>query len=106
VRTALVTALAACAECNSRPGLLRFLAGLSWDELQYIAEFLGAAILDSAGFGAGSREQLAGSVAAFERSRTAGRRLCPAVARDHEHKMLVLLEYLCMAVLGNESLMV
>ena len=79
MRTTLVAALAACAESKVRARARKFLSGLSADELQFIAEYLGARILQSA-------EQ----------------NLCedwPVAARggrspDRDHKMIVLAEYL------------
>jgi hypothetical protein len=53
----------------------RFLQGLSSDELQFIAEYLGACILESAGPGQGSTGY------------------CQETP-DQDHKMILLLEYL------------
>jgi hypothetical protein len=49
VRSALVTALLACSDSSLRVKARRFLQGLSSDELQFIAEYLGACILESNG---------------------------------------------------------
>ena len=46
MRKVLVGALASCADTPSRANARRFLRGLSSDELQFIAEFLGACILE------------------------------------------------------------
>ena len=45
----MVAALAACAHSPDKAAVRRFLRGLSSDELQYIAGFLGERILESAG---------------------------------------------------------
>jgi hypothetical protein len=68
--------LAACA--NNRPSrwrTRRFLTGLSSDELQFIAEYLGSRILDSSG-------------------RSLRAQSAPPGSRDLEHKMILLLEFL------------
>jgi hypothetical protein len=72
---------------------------LATDELQYIAEFLGACILESGGQCRGSRTQLAEAIKQFERNRhrttvDAGLRSLDPL-QDQEHKMILLLEYLC-----------
>ncbi len=73
-RQELLAALADCAHGPFRQEARRFLGGLSADEMQFIAEFMGARIL-----------------------------ACPAPctreirlrrAPDRDHKLLVLLEYL------------
>jgi hypothetical protein len=49
VRNSLVAALVACADQRMKSKARRFLAGLSSDELQFIAGFLGSCILESQG---------------------------------------------------------
>ena len=88
MRSALVTALVSCADVPFRPRARRFLLGLSSDELQFIAEFLGACMLECAQRTACSRAQLAERIAEFE---VAGNH--PTADRDH--KMILLLEFLC-----------
>jgi hypothetical protein len=66
--------------------------GLSSDELQFIAEFLGACILESTEKGRYSRSELAERIAQFQRGR---RRCSPGCSEDQDHKMILLLEYLC-----------
>ena len=92
MRTALVQALCACV-CDRKRGMARrFLQGLSADELQYIAEFLGSCILDHRSQTECTRGQLAQGIAQFERFRRSA-----AGIRDHcddDHKMILLLEYL------------
>lgn len=91
MRDSLVAALIACADQPSKPKARRFLAGLSADELQFIAEFLGSCILDSQEPRSLSRPALAERVARFQLVQSCRR---PARSNDREHKMLVLLEYL------------
>jgi hypothetical protein len=66
--------------------------GLSSDELQFIAEFLGASILESTEKGRCSRSELAERIAQFQRGRLG---CCPGCSEDQDHKMILLLEYLC-----------
>ena len=71
---------------------------MATDELQYIAEFLGSCILESGWRCYSSRTQLAEAIKQFDRSRRdAGCRGLPDRCRDQdqEHKMILLLEYLC-----------
>ena len=49
MRKSLVAALAASVDLPRRSKARRFLSGLSLDELQFIAGFMGSRILDSAG---------------------------------------------------------
>jgi hypothetical protein len=92
VRTALVAALISCAEeplqCETR----RFLMGLSRDELQFLAEFLGSSILDWSARRPCSRAQLAARIAEFQRTRACGG---AELSADRDHKMILLLEFLC-----------
>lgn len=93
MNTALVDALSAWAEARRRKKARRFLEGLSADELQYIADFLGACILESA---AGSAyAQVDDAVAAFGASRSQASQppLC-GILNDREHKAILLLEFL------------
>ena len=91
MRTTLVAALIACADTSLKPKARRFLLGLSSDELQFIAEFIGACILESSGQCDGSRSQLAARIAEFQRANA------PRTAHsgDRDHKSILLLEFLC-----------
>jgi hypothetical protein len=91
LRRALISAIAVCAAQRFQKKAREFLHGLSTDELQYIAEFLGACVLESLGRSALSRRELADGIAQFEQVRRAR----AACLGDQEHKMIVLLEYLC-----------
>ena len=92
MQRALVAALISCAEGPIQPQVRRFLQGLSSDELQFIAEFLGASILESSRTCRCSRAQLAERIAQFQQGRAACAH-CPS--EDQEHKMILLLEFLC-----------
>jgi hypothetical protein len=93
VRSALVTALAAAADSSQRNHARKFLQGLSGDELQYIADFLGACILEASGNCLCSRSHLADRITEFQQARG----ICPLTAQsasDQDHKMILVLEYL------------
>lgn len=77
-RQDLVTALIACTGAPFRAKARRFASGLSSDELQFIAEYLGSCILEAANDCCCSPAALAARL--------------PAADRDH--KMILLLEYL------------
>ena|SRR6516165_12603347 len=87
-RQDLVTALTACTENPFRTKARRFLIGLSADELQFIAEFIGSLILQSEERCRCSRAELAERIAEFQRARQQHSSL-------DDHKMILLLEYLC-----------
>jgi|SRR4051794_34007205 hypothetical protein len=94
LRQDLVAALAACADCRAQARARTFLSGLSADELQFIADFQAACILESSRCHRCSREQLAARIADFQRSRGA--------TSDQDHKMILLLEYLCRSGMQEE----
>ena len=96
-RQDLVTALTACTENPFRAKARRFLIGLSADELQFIAEFLGALILEPADPCGCSRAELAQRIADFQRAR-------PRHSSLDDHKMILLLEYLCRSGLQRVAL--
>ncbi|MGA2736462.1 MAG: hypothetical protein ABSG65_03315 [Bryobacteraceae bacterium] len=91
MKRALISAITVCAERRFQKKARKFLHGLSTDELQYIAEFLGACVLESLGRSAATRRELADGIAQFEQFRPA-RAENPS---DQQHKMILLLEYLC-----------
>lgn len=82
MRTSLVSALCACAGDRQKRKARRFLEGLSADELQYIADFLGACILESGCGCTSSPSRMAESIAS-------GRCL-----EYRDHNMILLREYL------------
>ena len=106
MRTSLVAALSECVDHRKRRNARRFLQGLSADELQYIAEFLGACILDSPGPRECSRKQLAECIAEFECRRRQNSSCAnrPRPLLDQDHKMILLLEYLCRSGLTQYSI--
>jgi hypothetical protein len=85
-RNTLVTALAACSDGGLKARARRFLMGLSGDELQFIAEFLGACIVESSHDL--SRAAQTVEVHQWRMARASLRR------SDHEHKMILLREFL------------
>jgi len=101
VRPALVTALASCADISLQSKTRHFLLGLSADELEFIAEYLGSCILESTRQCRCSRAQLARRIAEFQQARPG----CPRVrSSDQEHKMILLLEFLCRSGMQQFSL--
>jgi hypothetical protein len=96
-----LTALAAYADQSQQLWARRFLLGLSADELQFIAEFLGASILDPAEPRRPSRAEMAERIEKFQRSRRPSRKVRRTPSRDEEHKMILLLEYLCRGAVRN-----
>jgi len=101
VRETLVAALVSCANRSLKSRSRRFLAGLSRDEMQFIAEFLGCCILETARRPVCSRAQLAEAIADFQRTR---RGLGGSCSEDQEHKMILLLEYLCCSGIERVSM--
>ena len=89
MRSALVAALVSCVDSPHKSQARRFVEGLSSDELEFIAEFLGACVLDSPGKSHASRAQWAERITRYQLV-SAGCR-----SADQEHKMILLLEYLC-----------
>ncbi|HXA52841.1 MAG TPA: hypothetical protein VNV86_21135 [Candidatus Acidoferrum sp.] len=85
-RNTMILALSACAETGVRTRARRFLSGLSSDELQFLAEFVGACILESSG-------DATSAIATLQWRHCQGAE--PDLLRhDREHKMLVLREFL------------
>ena len=108
-KSALVCALIACLENSQKRPTRRFLQGLATDELQYIAEFLGACILESGGQCRGSRGQVAEAIKQFERNRHGAGDSGPRSQeplQDQEHKMILLLEYLCRSGMTQQAMSV
>ena len=92
MRNTLVAALVDCADRPRKLRARRFLAGLSADELQFIAEFFGTCILVASDGNGQSRTELAVFIAQVQQTRSCCRSLRSA---DREHKTILLLEYLC-----------
>jgi hypothetical protein len=91
VRRALVAALASCADATLRPRTRRFLAGLSCDELQFLAEFVGASILECGCWYPRRRSQVSLGIGEFQKVRRAR---CHAASADQDHKVILLREFL------------
>jgi hypothetical protein len=87
LRAVLISAITMCAGERFQKKARKFLQGLSRDELQYIAEFLGACILDS------------DCIAAFAQIDRAS----ADCFGDREHKMILLREYLRRSQLTHDS---
>ena len=98
-----------------RESTQRFLEGLSTDELEYIAEYLGCRLLDPDVEALHcDRNRLALDVERFQFSRHAptlafpdgagGTQVAVRNRPDIAHKMILLLEYLTMSELGEEPL--
>jgi hypothetical protein len=85
-RQDLVAALIACADAPFRASARRFVSGLSAEELRFIADYLGACILESFGCHC-SRHELAQRIAEFQRMRQS--------IGDRDHQSILLLEFLC-----------
>jgi len=92
VRDTLLSALTGCADKSRRPLARRFLVGLSADELQFIAEFLGACLLEPSLECRNSRAELGDRISRFQTLRGG---FAPCASEDEQHKMILLLEYLC-----------
>ena len=90
MRSALIAALVARAESSLKSRVRRFLRGLSCDELQFIASFLGACILESTAKLHGERF-ISGEVFEFQRRQGVSDR----GSEDRDLKMILLMEYLC-----------
>ena len=85
MRSALVAALSDCADGPFRVKVRRYLQGLSADELQFIAAFWGACVLEADG-PANDRADLARRMSQIQSQSTPN--------YDGDHKMILLMEYL------------
>ena len=88
-RAALLSALASSTENSIR--VQSFLEGLSADELAYIADFLGAGLLDPQLQPGSSRNMTARRIERFQQLNAAG---SGRQGDQTSHKMILLLEYL------------
>ena len=94
MRRAFVAALASCADSSLRSKTRRFLAGLSFDELQFLAEFLGASILECDCRRPRNRAHLSIRIGEFRKAR---RPRGGAAVADQDHKIIILREFLCLS---------
>lgn len=101
MEAALLAALVSCAE--DRAAARNFLLGLSYDELQFIAGFLGASILEAEEKRRCSRAQLAREISEYQRMRVGG---AVEASQDLDHKMILLLEFLCRSGLQQAAVAV
>jgi hypothetical protein len=100
-RNSLVAALVAWADESLRTNARRFLAGLSSDELLFIAGFLGSCILESQAGCARNRTEVVERIQQFQQVRADRARMR---ASDQELKMILVLEYLCQSGVQRLSL--
>jgi hypothetical protein len=96
MKTVLVKSLSSLAPDPQRRKARQFLLGLSTDELQYIAEFLGSCILESEQPRQWTRAQLSHAIQRFDQSQKHS-------VSDRQHKMILLLEFLCRCQTGAPS---
>ena len=87
MKTVLVSSLCSMISVEHRRKARQFLLGLSTDELQYIAEFLGACILESEKPARWTRSQMTLGIQRFDERRH-------SLPADRQHKMILLLEFL------------
>src|ERR1700685_778734 len=99
MRSALVAALVSCTDGPQRSHARRFVEGLSADELRFIAEFLGACVLDSAGKPC-CRAQWAERITHYRQASE------ESSCADWGHKMILLLEFLCRTQAVNSQLFI
>ncbi len=98
-RASLVTAISATSTSGRREAARRFLEGLSTDELQYIAAYFGARLLEPGPNGSEqSRDEMAHQIEQYEGKRKTpqrsnGSKISPE-SYTVSHRMIVLLEYL------------
>ena len=100
MRSVLINALIGCTDRSRRSRSRRFLQGLSRDELQFIAEYLGCCILESPACCQCSRSELARQVTEFEACRYHDQACDAQQEADSGHKMILLLEFLCHGGIG------
>jgi hypothetical protein len=96
MKTILVRSLCAMVSDKQRRKARQFLLGLSTDELQYIAEFLGSSILESERPYQWTRAQLTRWIQRFDQGQKHS-------ISDRQHKMILLLEFLCRCDIGSAS---
>ena len=94
MKSILVKSLCVVVPDQQRRKARQFLLGLSTDELQYIAEFLGSCILESEQPYRWTRPQLRHGIQRFDETQKRS-------AADREHKMILLMEFLCRCGIGT-----
>ena len=94
MKNILVKSLTSMVPAEQNRKARQFLLGLSTDELQYIAEFFGSCVLESEKPYQWTRAQLSQSIQRFDR--------CKKISvADRQHKMILLLEFLCRCNMGS-----
>jgi hypothetical protein len=98
-RASLVNAISSMSTSGHREAARRFLEGLSADELQYIAAYFGARLLEPRPNGTEqSRNEVAHQIERYEGKRKTPQRSngskVPPESNTVSHRMIVLLEYL------------
>ena len=97
MKSILVKSLSSMVPCEQKRKARQFLLGLSTDELQYIAEFFGACVLDSEEPYRWTRTQLTLNIQRFDHCQKYS-------VSDRQHKMILLLEFLYRCSIGSEPL--
>jgi hypothetical protein len=95
MKTILVKSLSFMVPCEQRRKARQFLLGLSTDELQYIAEFFGSCVIESEKPYRWTRTELGQNIQRFDHSQKYS-------VSDRQHKMILLLEFLCRCHIGSE----
>jgi hypothetical protein len=96
MKTVLVRSLCSMVSIEQRRKARQFLLGLSTDELQYIAEFLGSCILESEQPSRWTRAQLNRGIHRFDQCQKNS-------VSDRQHKMILLVEFLRRCDIGSGS---
>ena len=93
-----VAALVSCVEGPFQSTVRRFLTGLSSDELQFLAAFMGASILEASESPC-SRALLADRITEMQKKSNTAR-----PTPDRDHKMILLFEFLGRSGFGRASM--
>jgi hypothetical protein len=97
MKTILVKSLCCMVPFEQSRKARQFLLGLSTDELQYIAEFFGSCVLESEKPYRWTRTQLSQNIQRFDRCQKNS-------ISDRQHKMILLLEFVCRCNIGSAPL--
>ncbi len=97
MKTILVKSLCSMVSDRQRRKARQFLLGLSTDELQYIAEFMGSCVVECEQPYRWTRLQLTQWIQRFDRGQKRS-------LADRQHKMILLLEFLCRCDIGSATM--
>src|ERR1700730_10398199 len=97
MKTILVKSLSSMVPCEQRRKARQFLLGLSTDELQYLAEFFGSCVLESEKPYRWTRLELSQNIQRFDQCQKNS-------ISDRQHKMILLLEFLCRCHIGSATI--